>query len=278
MTNPDRPAGRGLQERPSPVKVRAVEAGIPVLQPQRAREPELNERMHELSPDVACVVAYGKLLPAELLGIPRLGFVNAHFSLLPAYRGAAPVQWALINGDAVTGISIMRLSEGMDEGPLLATEQAAIHPSDNAITLGWRLAHRAAPLLVETVIAYAEGRIQPLPQPGEGISYAPKLRVDDLRIDWSRSAAEINNLIRGGNPEPGAWTTFRERRVKLLRARPAQGSGLPPGHIDLVRDGLMVGCGRGSLLVTTAQLQSKRALPAAELGRGLRLGQGDRFE
>jgi methionyl-tRNA formyltransferase len=282
VTNPDRPAGRGLRARPSPVKESALAAGIDVLQPERARDLDFRDHVRNLAPDIACVVAYGKLLPPELLAIPRWGFVNAHFSLLPAYRGAAPVQWALINGDAVTGISIMLLSEGMDEGPILDAERMAVSPTDTAASLGERLANAAAPLLVETITRYADGVIAPVPQPESGVSYAPKLRADDVRIDWSRPARDIHNLIRGANPEPGAWTTFRGKRLKLLGSAPSltteAPSGLPAGHVDVAADALIAGCGDGALLVTRAQLEGKRPLPSAELVRGLHLHSGDRFE
>jgi methionyl-tRNA formyltransferase len=277
VTNPDRPSGRGLAERASPVKQVASASGIEVIQPERARDPAFLERIEELKPDIACVVAYGKLLPPNLLAVPPLGFVNAHFSLLPAYRGGAPVQWALINGEPVSGVSIMVLTEGMDEGPLLATQPVSVDPSDSAATLGPRLAEIAAPLLVESVMGYAGRRLTPSPQPAEGVSFAPKLTAEDVRVDWSRTATNIHNLIRGANPEPGAWTTFRGRRIKLLEAVPAAGH-LPEGNVALGRDGLHVGCGDGVLLVSKAQLQGKRALPGSELGRGLHLAGDDRFE
>jgi methionyl-tRNA formyltransferase len=279
VTNPDRAAGRGLQDRESPVKRAAVAARTPVMQPERIRDPDFHRGFVELHPDIAVVVAYGKLLPPELLAVPALGFVNAHFSLLPAYRGAAPVQWTLINGDPLTGISIMVLTEGMDEGPLLASESVTVDPEDTAATLGQRLAARAAPLLVETVLRYRDGLLTPTPQPEEGVSLAPKLRSDDVRVDWSRSAIEVHNLIRGANPEPGAWSTFRAKRMKLLGSAPAATDRKgPPGNIELVPDGLMVTCGTGTLLVTEAQMEGKRPLPGAELGRGLHLREGDRFD
>jgi methionyl-tRNA formyltransferase len=277
VTNPDRPSGRGLAERASPVKELASAAGIEVIQPERARDPGFMQRIEKLKPDIACVVAYGKLLPSSLLTVPPLGFVNAHFSLLPAYRGAAPVQWALINGEPVSGVSIMVLTEGMDEGPLLATQPVPVDPADSAATLGPRLAEIAAPLLVETVTEYARGRLTPVPQPAEGVSLAPKLSAQDVRVNWSGTATDIHNLIRGANPEPGAWTTFRGRRIKLLEAAPSEAQ-LPKGHVELGHDGLQVGCGEGALLVSRAQLQGKRALPGTELGRGLHLGGGDHFE
>ncbi|MEA2508335.1 MAG: methionyl-tRNA formyltransferase [Actinomycetota bacterium] len=279
VTNPDRAAGRGLHGRESPVKRTAITAGTPVMQPDRVRDPEFQKDFARLQPDIACVVAYGKLLPLELLSVPVLGFVNAHFSLLPAYRGAAPVQWSLINGDPVTGISIMVLSEGMDEGPVLATQTVAVDPSDTAATLGLRLAEIAAPLLVRTVLDYGDGRLTPTPQPEQRVSFAPKLRSEDVRIDWTHSAHDIHNLIRGANPEPGAWSTFRAKRMKLFAsAHLAVDAGKPAGHVKLAPDGLLVACGTGSLMVTEAQLEGKRPLPAAELGRGLHLQEGDRFD
>jgi methionyl-tRNA formyltransferase len=278
VTNPDRRAGRGLEERPSPVKRTAAVAGIEVLQPKTVREAAFRERIEGLRPEIACVVAYGKILPADLLGVPPLGFVNAHFSLLPAYRGAAPVQWSLINGDRFTGISIIVLTEGMDEGPLLAQEQMEIDPSDDAATLGLRLAKRAAPLLVDTVQSYAGGSARPLSQAQEGVSYAPKLSGDDVRIDWARTSREIHNLIRGATPEPGAWTMFRGRRLKITRSTLAGDSDLPPGVLRLEPGALLVGCGDGTLLLDRAQMQGKLPLSGAELGRGLHLRSGDRLE
>jgi methionyl-tRNA formyltransferase len=279
VTNPDRASGRGLQARASPVKMAAITAGTEVIQPERVRDRAFVARVAELRPEVACVVAYGKLLPAELLAVPSLGFVNAHFSLLPAYRGAAPVQWTLIKGEQVTGISIMRLSEGMDEGPLLATQSVAVDPADTAATLGERLAHAAAPLLVRTLLGYRDGLVEATPQAEQGVSYAPKLTSKDVRIDWSRRAHDIHNLIRGANPEPGAWSTFRGKRMKLLETTPLDevldgaAGRLRPGP-----DGLMVVCGSGTLVVTRAQLEGKRPLPGVEIGRGLHLQEGDRFE
>jgi methionyl-tRNA formyltransferase len=278
VTNPDRVAGRGLRERPSPIKTAATAAGVEVLQPARAREPEFQERFEKLQPDIACVVAYGKILPPALLEVPPLGFVNAHFSLLPAYRGAAPIQWSLINGDRVTGISIMVLTEGMDEGPLLAQVSTGVEPLDTAASLGGRLAALAAPLLLDTVNSYAAGRVAPRPQGERGVSYAPKLMADDVRIDWSLSAHEVHNLTRGANPEPGAWTTYRGTRMKILESTVADEPVLPPGTMELTRGGLFVGCRQGALLIGIAQMQGKRPLGGADLARGLHLQPGDRLE
>jgi methionyl-tRNA formyltransferase len=279
VTNPDRVAGRGLRSTDGPVKLAARRAGIEVLQPDKLRDGGFQGRLASLAPDIACVVAYGKILPPALLGVPRLGFVNAHFSLLPAYRGAAPVQWALINGDPITGISIMILSEGMDEGPVLAAEPMNILPSDSATTLGDRLAAVAGGLLVRTIKGYAQGVLVAKPQPVHGVSYAPKLRADDVRIDWSQSALMIRNLIRGANPEPGAWTTFRGKRMKVLEAEVVQERDpAPSGHLELGSGSLKVTCGDGALMIVTAQMQGKRPLSGSDLGRGMHLGEGDRLE
>jgi methionyl-tRNA formyltransferase len=279
VTNPDRAAGRGLRERAAPVKTVALEEGIEIMQPGKLRAPEFRERFEDLRPDVGCVVAYGKILPGEVLQVPPLGFINAHFSLLPAYRGAAPVQWCLINGDTVTGISIMLLTEGMDEGPVLATCTVPIDPAETAGSLGARLASRAAPLLVDTIRSYAQGVAVPDPQDDSRASYAPKLSADDVRIDWSRSAPAIHNLVRGANPEPGAWTTFRGRRLKILQSELAGApEQRPPGRVELEDAGLRVACGDGALLITRGQMQGKLPLPAAEIGRGLHLARDDRLD
>ena len=279
VTNPDRVAGRGLRATQSPVKSVAMDVGVEVMQPERIRSDDFRTRLEDLSPDICCVVAYGKILPPSLLEVPALGFVNAHFSVLPAYRGAAPVQWALINGEKMTGVSIMVLSEGMDEGPLLASVAVPILDSDSAATLGPRLATLAGPLLVRTITDYGKGILEPRPQPGEGVSYAPKLEAHDARIDWTRDADVIRNLVRGANPEPGAWTTFHGKRLKIFEAElfrmPLPS---PSGSLQLTSEGLMVACGEGALTILSAQIEGKRRLSGAELGRGLRLEEGDRLE
>ncbi|MGH2734109.1 MAG: methionyl-tRNA formyltransferase, partial [Actinomycetota bacterium] len=183
VTNPDRRAGRGLKLRPSPVKERALDAGLEVVQPERARDPALGETLRDLRTDVAVVVAYGSILPQSLLDGPRLGFVNVHFSLLPSWRGAAPVQWSILSGDEVTGVSIMVLTAGMDEGPVLARKEEAIVPEDTAGTVGARLASAGAGLLVETLAAYAAGRLEPAEQDHDRATYAPKLSPEQARLD-----------------------------------------------------------------------------------------------
>lgn len=278
VTNPDRPAGRGMELRPSPVKQRALAAEIPVLQPPRAHGDEFHEQLRGLEPDVCTVVAYGKILPGSLLAVPPRGFVNVHFSLLPAYRGAAPVQRAIMDGNEVSGVSIMVLSEGMDEGPLLASAPEVVRPSDTAGTLGGRLAQLGAPLLVDTVVAFAAGELTPVPQRHERATYAPKITTEEARIDWRDPASAVSNQVRGLNPVPGAWTTLRTKRVKILFARESDFGGLEPGAVVEHEGALIAGTGAGAVEVTTLQLQGKRAMNGAEAARGLRLAPGEGFE
>lgn len=268
VTNPDKPAGRGMELRPSPVKEAAVAAGLEVLQPARAREPELEERLRTLSPDVAVVVAYGSILPGRLLEVPPLGFVNLHFSLLPLYRGAAPVQRAVMDGAAVTGVSVMVLTEGMDEGPVLATREVEVRADDTAGSLGERMAELGAPMLVETIERYAAGEIEPREQDHERATYAPKITPEEARIAWNRPAREIVDHVRGLNPAPGAWTEWNGKRLKVWAAREVEGT-LPPGRLG-GSGTLVVGTGTDALELTDVQLAGKRRMSGEELVRGLR--------
>jgi methionyl-tRNA formyltransferase len=277
VTNPDRPAGRGYELQAPPVKTRALEAGLEVRQPDKARAPEFRDWLASTSPDVAVVVAYGKILPAELLEVPRLGFVNVHFSLLPAYRGAAPVQRAVMNGDEMSGVSIMVLSEGMDEGPVLATRAVEIDSDETAGELGARLAEIGAGALVEALAGYDSGALRPVEQDHEAATYAPKIANDEAEVDWSSPAREIHNKIRGLNPAPGAWTTFRDKRVKLFRTAPAGDLGLPPGAAALHSGRLVVGTGDVALALEEAQLAGKRRMGGADLANGLRPAEGELF-
>jgi methionyl-tRNA formyltransferase len=278
ITNPDRPAGRGMELRPSPVKQRALAAGIEVLQPARARTDEFHEQLRKLAPDVCSVVAYGKILPASLLEVPPLGFINLHFSLLPAYRGAAPVQRAIMEGEQISGVSVIVLTEGMDEGPVLAAATEEVMRSDTAGTLGERLARVGAPLLVESLADFASGDLVPVPQRHDDATYAPKITTDVARIDWSDRAAAIRNKVRGLNPVPGAWTTLRGKRVKVLLAEEADFEGLDAGAIAGRGGALIAGTGERALELTVLQLEGKRAMSGGEAARGLRLAPGERFE
>jgi methionyl-tRNA formyltransferase len=276
VTNPDRPAGRGMDPRPPPVKVAGLGASLDVIQPEKARDPELASWLRERRPDVATVVAYGKILPRPLLELPRLGFVNVHFSLLPRYRGAAPVQRAILDGLDRTGVSIMLLTEGMDEGPILATAELPIGEDETAGELGKRLAELGAALLVEALEGYESGALVPREQDHDRASYAPKVSAEEARVEWARSAREIKDLVRGLNPAPGAWTTFRDKRVKLHRVRAASGPALDPGEID--PSGELAGAGEGVVELLEVQLEGKRPMSGAELARGLRVTPGERFE
>lgn len=278
VTNPDRPAGRGMRLRPSPVKEAARDAGLEVLQPQRPRDDGFHRRLAGLEPEVAVVVAYGKLLPRPLLEVPPRGFVNLHFSLLPDYRGAAPVQRALMEGRGETGVSLMVLTEGMDEGPLLASEATKIGPSETAGELGGRLAACGARLLVGTLPDYVAGRLAPRPQDHVRATYAPKVTSEDARIDWGVPATQIGDLVRGLNPDPVAWTTFRGGRVRVLRTETdPERTDLDPGELEAADD-LVVGSGAGALRLLELQMSGKRPMEGREVARGLRLEAGERFE
>lgn len=277
VTNPDRPAGRGMKERASPVKVAAEAAGVKVLQPKSVKDPSFQGVVGALSPEVCIVVAYGKILPGTLLEVPELGFINVHFSLLPAYRGAAPVQRCLMDGATETGVSIIRLIEAMDEGPILASRTVAVDEDDTAGSLGDRLAAEGAELLIPTVVGYATGTVTAEPQDARRATYAPKISDQETIIDWSKPPDAIRNLVRGLEPAPGAWTTFRGKRIKIRRVAVAETSpGLAPGELR-VGDDLIVGTGGRPLEIVTAQAEGKRAMSGADLARGLRPKPADAF-
>lgn len=271
LTRPDAPAGRGRKLVPSPVAVLAAEAGIEVLKPARPRDPDFLERLAEIAPDCAAVVAYGGLIPKVALDMPEHGWVNLHFSLLPAWRGAAPVQHAVLAGDEITGACTFRLEEGLDTGPVYGRLTEPIKPTDTSGDLLARLAESGARLLVATLDGIEDGTVVAEPQPTEGVSLAPKLTVDDARIDWTAPALRIDRLVRACTPAPGAWTTFRGERLKIRPVRLDQQAGsLPPGTIEVARDGVRVGTGSHPVLLGDVQPQGKRAMPAADWARGVR--------
>ncbi|HZK51026.1 MAG TPA: methionyl-tRNA formyltransferase [Actinomycetota bacterium] len=278
VTNPDRPAGRGMEMRASPVKERALRAGLEVLQPQRARAPEFHASLEALAPDVATVVAYGKILPPSLLAIPRLGFVNLHFSLLPEYRGAAPVQRAVMDGRPTSGVSIMVLTEGMDEGPILSRTEEPVRADDTAGSLGHRLAEIGSSLLVDTLKVYSDGELEPVEQDHDRATYALKITTEEAAIDWRRPSEAIRNRVRGLNPVPGAWTTLRDKRLKVWSAERSAEGGLAPGELGVANGALVAGTGDGALELTRVQLQGKRPSLGVDAARGLRLARGERFE
>lgn len=278
VTNPDRPAGRGYALRPPAVKLAAERLSFPVAQPPSMRDEAALELVASQAPEVVVVVAYGKILPGEMLKIPRRGFVNLHFSLLPEYRGAAPVQRAIMDGRAETGVSVMVLTEGMDEGPVLATRRVEIDPDETAGELGERLAEMGASLVVSTLDDYLAGELEPEEQDHDAASYAPKVTSEEARIDWDQPAVRIRDKVRGLNPVPGAWTSFRGKRLKLHRVRLAEGGSLAPAENVFMEDRWLIGTSDGLLEVVEAQAQGKKRMPGPELGRGLRFEPGEMFD
>lgn len=281
VTQPDRPKGRDLELQPPPVKQAALRAGLPVLQPESVREPVFLEQMRGLRPDLIVVAAFGQLLPPALLELPRLGCVNVHASLLPKYRGAAPIQWALLNDERETGVTIMKMDAGLDTGAILAQRAVPIHPEDNAATLHDRLAQLGAELLVETLPAYVAGRIQPRPQPAEGVSHAPKLRKQDGRIDWRLPARAIWCRIRAFTPWPGAFAFLDApagpQRIQIWEAIVTSGRGAPGEILAADRAGIVVACGEDALCATILQREGGRRMTAQEFLAGHRVRPGDRF-
>ena len=278
ITRPDAPAGRGRAVRRSPVGLLADEVGVPVLTPQRPRDPDFLARLAELSPDVCPVVAYGALVPRVALDVPRLGWINLHFSLLPAWRGAAPVQHAVIHGDEVTGATTFLLEEGMDTGPILGTMTEAVRPRDTSGDLLERLSTAGAGLLVATLDALAQGDLTPTPQPAEGVSLAPKISVDDARIRWHEPAFAVDRRVRGVTPAPGAWTTFRDQRLKVTAVSLIEGDVADtPGAIRAGKAGVDVQTGAGAVRLTAVQPQGRKAMPAADWARGSRIGEDEVF-
>jgi methionyl-tRNA formyltransferase len=272
VTRPDRPSGRGRRLRPSPVASLAAEAGVEVLKPASARDPEFLGRLREIAPDCCPVVAYGALLPREALEIPRHGWVNLHFSLLPAWRGAAPVQRAILHGDDMTGASTFLIEEGLDTGPVYGVLTEPIRPTDTSGDLLGRLAVAGASLLLDTMNGIEAGVLEPRPQPTEGVSHAAKLTPEDARVDWHSPALHIDRLVRACTPAPGAWTTFRGARLKLGPVRPAPGAGeLAPGEIRAGKNEVLVGTGTHPVALGEVQPQGKRGMPAADWVRGAAL-------
>lgn len=275
VTQPDRPRGRGMKVSPSPVKDVAVEKGFRVLQPERARSEEFLQELRSIAPDLIVVAAYGQLLPVSVLEVPRFGCLNVHTSLLPKYRGAAPIQWALINGDSVTGVTIMKMDAGMDTGAILLKEETTILPQDNSGTLHDRLANLGAEALVRAIPDYVAGRLQPRPQPAEGASHAPKIRKEDCRIDWSLTAHSIRNRIRAFSPWPGAFLHLpSEGPVRLLKVWQAEienRAGKPGEILAANPDELIIGCGEVALRLLTVQPEGGRKMTAQQFLAGHRL-------
>lgn len=275
LTRPDAPKGRGRTLHPSPVAARAAELGIPTLKPRSLRDADALDEIGALEPEACPIVAYGNLVPAEILAIPPLGWVNLHFSLLPAWRGAAPVQRAIMAGDAV-GVTTFRLVPELDAGPIFRQASTNLPPDVTAGEALAALAEFGASVLVETLADLAAG-VEPTPQTA-GATYAEKITVEDVRLDWSRPAEELSRMIRGASPAPGAWTTLADERFKVLLARSADDAQpLAPGDICVERKRVLVGTGSHPLELLDVQPPGKRPMAATDWARGARLEPGQRF-
>ena len=267
-TQPDRPAGRGQALASSPVKQRALQLGIAVEQPASLKSDGAVARLRELAPDLMVVVAYGLILPPAVLDVPRHGCWNIHASLLPRWRGAAPIQRAILAGDEVTGITIMQMDAGLDTGPMLLTRRTPIGPREDGGSLHDRLAGLGAEAIVAAIDGWQAGRVAPQPQPGDGATYAAKIRKEEARIDWAQPAVLIDRQVRAFNPWPIAETTWAGKQLRVWQAEPETGSlwdGATPGVVVEAAAGrLVVATGAGALRLTQVQLAGKRAMPAAE--------------
>ena len=278
VTQPDRRSGRGRTAHVSPIKQEALDEGIPVLQPERARGDEFLAQVRALDPDISVVVAYGQILRPEVLSAPRLGSINIHASLLPALRGAAPIQWAVVNGMETTGVSIMRMEAGLDSGPVLLQVPEPIGPDESAAELTSRLAEIGAEALVEALALMEAGQGAEAPQDHEAATYAPKIDRDTARIDWTRPAAEVARWIRGMDDVPGAWSPLGARgTVKLFRPVVVDAGGEPGAVLAASDEGVTIACGQGAVRIREAQPPGKRRMPAADWVRGRGVAAGDRF-
>lgn len=276
VTQPDRQSGRGRQLRSCPVKREAQKARLRILQPGKVREPEFIEALRALHPSAIVVAAYGQILPAAIIHLPELGCVNIHASLLPAYRGAAPINWAIINGEQKTGITTMLMDEGMDTGPVLLQKETEISAEDTAGSLSLRLSRIGADLLITTLKELQSGEVKPVPQSGI-VSYAPLLKKDDGRITWSKPAEELCRFINGMNPWPGAYSILENERVKIIKAVPLEGNA-EAGAIERAgKEDLIVGTGTGRLSILEIQPSGKAVMSVKAYLQGRRLKEGMRF-
>jgi len=274
VTQPDRPKGRGQQTLAPPVKLLALEHGIPVLQPVKVRHPDAIEEIRALQPDLIVVVAFGQILPKALLEIPTRGCINVHASLLPRYRGAAPLNWCIINGESETGVTTMMMDVGLDTGDMLLKSVTPIDPDEDTSSLHNRLSGIGAELLAETLDLAAQGLLAPEKQDDALTCYAPMLKKEDGLIDWGKDAPGIKNLVRGMTPWPGAFTYLDDKLIKVYRVQSASGSGNPGEVLAAGRDGIEIACGEGSVLIHELQLEGKKRLPAAEFLAGCKLAPG----
>jgi methionyl-tRNA formyltransferase len=276
VSRPPAASGRGRSVSPSAVAARAQELDIPVITTD-PRLPEFVGQLCELQPECCPVVAYGALLSGEVLAVPSRGWINLHFSLLPAWRGAAPVQAAILHGDDVTGATTFLLDEGMDTGPTLGVVTESVSPLDTAGTLLQRLSVSGAELLVRTLDAWEQGGLEPRTQTTDGVSYAPKIAIDDARIDWATTALRVSRVVRACTPSPGAWTTFRAERIRLLPVAMDREVILPPGIISVERTRVLVGTSTQALELGEVVPTGKRQMPASDWARGVRIESGESF-
>jgi methionyl-tRNA formyltransferase len=281
VTQPDKPKGRDLQLQPSPVKSLALKLNLSVLQPARARDEQFIAELRALQPDLIVVVAYGHILPQTILDLPKFGCLNVHTSLLPKYRGAAPVQWAIASGETETGVTIMKMDAGLDTGPIISQRRTSILLADDSATLHDRLAQLGAELLLQTVPDYVAGKIQPKAQPDDGASHAPKIKKEDGRIDWKLPAKTIWNRLRAFTPWPGAFVFLagqsKPQLLKIWKAEVIEQSGKIGEIVSADKNGIVVACGENALRVLELQREGGRRMGAAEFLAGHALRTGEKF-
>ena len=276
VTQPDKKKGRGRVSSPSPVKELAIDRGIKILQPVNIKDPLFLNGLSKIMPEIIVVVAYGKILPAQILRLPSHGCINVHASLLPKYRGAAPIQWAIINGEKKTGITTMLMDEGLDTGNILLQEETEISSDDNAETLGNKLAEIGASLLIRTIKGIRSGYIKPIPQKGTP-GYAPPLKKEDGRLNWSKTATEIFNFVHGMYPWPCAYCYLNKERIRITRVKILEGSGIPR-RVEKTGEELIVGTGEGLISIIELQPEGKIPMSAKAFLQGRRLKEGAFFD
>ncbi|MGN0064188.1 MAG: methionyl-tRNA formyltransferase [Nocardioides sp.] len=280
VTRPDAPSGRGRKLVASPVAQRAEELGIPVLKPEHPRDPDFQAELTALAPEACPVVAYGALLPQSALDIPTHGWINLHFSLLPAWRGAAPVQHSVWAGDEITGATTFRIVKALDAGPTFGVMTEKVRPTDTSGDLLGRLAEGGAHLLVQTISGIESGQLEAREQPSDGITIAPKILVDDARIDWTQPAVAIDRQVRACTPAPGAWSTHEGERIKIGPVTPVEAEGraaLAPGELEVTKNAVFIGTGTSPVKLGEVKAFGKKQMQAADWARGVRLASGVRF-
>jgi len=274
VCQPDKPKGRGLEVAAPPTKILAEKHSVPVLQPQKIKTEEFFNELKSYKPDLICVAAYGKILPKNILDLPPSGCINVHASLLPKYRGAAPINWTIIRGEKITGITTMKMDEGMDTGDMLLKKELKVEDEDTGETLSQKLCHVGAELLIETLTLLKEGKLNPIPQDNSQATYAPMLKKEDGKIDWQKPAEEIRNLIRGILPWPGAYTTLDGKLLKIYRANVSDSNGKPGEVIKSDSHILRIGTGSGALDVLELQIEGGKRLKVEEFLRGRKINEG----